>query len=103
MPRKDAALRYSPLIAAALAAGRTARAATRKSDVVCANRRAKTPIPTVAASIASSPSTPPGEVTSSPSPLAGEEAEGRRGVEDRRLPLRPSERPPLRSVAGPPP
>src|SRR5215467_11541491 len=62
MPRNEAALRYSPLIAAALAVGRTARAATRKSDVVCAKRRANTPTATVATSIARSPSTAGTEV-----------------------------------------
>ncbi len=62
MPRKEAALRYSPLIAAALAAGRTARAATRKSEVVRAKRRAKIPTVTVAASMASRPTMAAGEV-----------------------------------------
>ena len=39
-PRSDAALRYSPEIAAAFVEGGTARAATMKSEVVRAKRRA---------------------------------------------------------------
>src|SRR5262245_1846790 len=50
-------------MAPALAAGRTARAATRKSDVVRAKRRANTPTATVATSMATSPSTAGREVT----------------------------------------
>ena len=38
MPRKDAADRYSPLIALAFHSGDTAREATRKSLVVLASR-----------------------------------------------------------------
>src|SRR5436305_8257944 len=47
-PRKDAADRYSPLIAAAFQAGLTSREATRKSDVVRARRSPYAPIATVA-------------------------------------------------------
>src|SRR5215831_18453532 len=71
MPRNEAALRYSPLIAAALAVGRTARAATRKSEVVRAKRRANTPTATVATSMASRPKTAAGEVIQAPPPLRG--------------------------------
>ena len=48
MPRKLAADRYSPLIAAAFQAGLTSREATRKSEVVRANRSPYAPIATVA-------------------------------------------------------
>src|SRR5215472_6778059 len=81
MPRNDAALRYSPLIAAALAVGRTARAATRKSDVVWAKRRANTPTATVATSMARSPTTAATEVTRDlPPPRRGRTGVGGTGV-----------------------
>lgn len=44
MERKDAADRYSPEIALALAVGPTVREATRKSDVLRANRTPNEPI-----------------------------------------------------------
>jgi hypothetical protein len=47
-PRKLAADRYSPPIAAAFQFGVTAREATRKSEVVRASRRPYAPIATVA-------------------------------------------------------
>src|SRR5262245_13200958 len=46
-PRKDAAERYSPLMAAAFHRGLTIREATRKSDVVRARRNPYAPIATV--------------------------------------------------------
>src|SRR5689334_18775075 len=47
MPRNEAADRYSPLIAAAFQLGLTERDATRKSEVVRANRNPYAPMPTV--------------------------------------------------------
>src|SRR6185503_6505525 len=46
-PRKEAADRYSPLIAAAFQDGLIARDATRKSEVVRAKRSPYAPMPTV--------------------------------------------------------
>src|SRR3712207_5990580 len=54
-PRNDAADRYSPLIAAAFQAGLTDREATRKSEVVRANRSPYAPMPTVTSTTSTSP------------------------------------------------
>ena len=48
MPRKDAAERYSPLIAEAFSPGRTEREATKKSEVVRLNRSPQVPMASVA-------------------------------------------------------
>src|SRR3954471_6018156 len=56
-PRKDAADRYSPLIAAAFQDGLTEREATRKSEVVRANRKPYAPMPTVTRTTAIRPGT----------------------------------------------